>query len=117
MGKARFYGLFSCFCGKKVSTYTLKKRCTLKEKLKNIPKTVVFHKLTDEEKICRECGEEMTVIGYDSFIQVEYIPAHLEVQEHRKEKAVCRKCSKKDENGIFAVAKAPSCYVRQWIIS
>lgn len=92
----------------KVSTYTRKKRCTLKEKLKNIPKTVVFHKLTDEEKICRECGEEMTVIGYDSFIQVEYIPAHLEVQEHRKEKAVCRKCSKKDENGIFAVAKAPS---------
>ena len=34
----------------KVSTYTRKKRCTLEEKMKNSPKTVVFHKLTDEEK-------------------------------------------------------------------
>jgi len=62
----------------------------------------------DEEKICPQCGEEMTVIGYDSFIQVEYIPAHIEVQEHRKEKAVCRNCSKNNDNIVFVVAKAPS---------
>ena len=50
----------------------------------------------------------MTVIGYDSFIQIEYIPARIEVQEHRKEKAVCRKCSKNGKESIFAVAKAPA---------
>ena len=69
-----------------VNSHTRKKRCTLEEKLKNIPKTVIIHELSEEEKTCPKCGSEMTVIGYDSFIQVEYIPAHIEVQEHRKKK-------------------------------
>lgn len=97
-----------CIAETNVNSHTRKKRCTLEEKLKNIPKTIIVHKLTEEEKLCPRCGEEMTVIGYDSFIQVEYIPAHIEVQEHRKEKAVCRNCSKNNDNSVFAVADAPA---------
>ena len=92
----------------KVNSHTRKRRCALEEKLKNVPKTVILHELTEEEKICPKCGSQMIAIGYDSFIQVEYIPARIEVQEHRKEKAVCRKCSKNGKESIFAVAKAPA---------
>ena len=91
----------------KVTSHERRKHRTFDEKLKNAPKTVIIHELTEEEKICPKCGSPMTVIGYDSFIQVEYIPARIEVQEHRKEKAVCRKCSKNDKEGVFRTAKAP----------
>ena len=49
----------------KVNSHTRKRRCTLKEKLKNVPKTVILHELTEEEKACPKCGSKMTVIGYD----------------------------------------------------
>lgn len=91
----------------KVTSHERRKHRTFDEKLKNAPKTVIVHELTEEEKICPKCGSQMTVIGYDSFIQVEYIPARIEVQEHRKEKAVCRKCSKNGAEGVFRTAKAP----------
>lgn len=95
-------------CSKtKVTSHERRKHRTFDEKLKNAPKTVIIHELTEEEKVCPKCGSQMTVIGYDSFIQVEYIPARIEVQEHRKEKAVCRKCSKNGMEGVFRTAKAP----------
>lgn len=92
----------------KVNSHERRKHRTFDEKLKNAPKTVIVHELTEEEKICPKCGSQMTVIRYDSFIQAEYIPSWIEVQEHRKEKAVCRRCSKNGAEGFFKTAKPPS---------
>lgn len=36
----------------KVNSHTRKRRCTLEDKLKNMPKTVILHELSEEEKTC-----------------------------------------------------------------
>lgn len=92
----------------KVISHERRKHRTFDEKLKNAPKTVIVHELTEEEKICPKCGSQMTVIGYDSFIQVEYIPARIEVQEHRKEKASAANAVKMVQREFSEQLKHPS---------
>lgn len=58
----------------------------------DLPRAVVVHDLTAEEKVCACCGEPMAKIGEDVSEIVEMIPAQFQVQEHRRLKYACSRC-------------------------
>ena len=59
---------------------------------KDLPRRVISHDLTPEERVCRCCGEPMVKIGEDVSEIVELIPAQFQVEEHRQSKYACSRC-------------------------
>lgn len=51
-----------------------------------------IHDLTEVEKRCSCCGQELEQIGEEISEQLEYIPAQIKVIEHVRPKYTCRKC-------------------------
>ena len=58
----------------------------------HLPREVIRHELTAEEKACPCCGEQRQEIGYESSEQLEYIPASFKVLVHERVKYACRSC-------------------------
>lgn len=56
--------------------------------------TVVEHGLPEGERGCPACGHGMEPMGYEVRREFVYVPAHVEVREHRVAKYVCRECSR-----------------------
>jgi len=71
----------------------------------NLPADVIEYDVDD--KSCEKCGSEMVQIGFDSYREIEYIPAVLKIIEHRKAKYICRECDKTGVESSFKVADAP----------
>ena len=55
---------------------------------------VIEHDLPEEERRCPACEHAMEPMGYEVKREFVYVPAHVEVREHRVAKYVCRECSK-----------------------
>jgi transposase len=62
----------------------------------HLPREIVCHDLTQEEKQCA-CGEEMSCIGAQLSEELEYVPAKISVTQHRCMKYICECCAKKKE--------------------
>jgi transposase len=56
----------------------------------------------DGERACPVCGAERCVVGHVNCVVIEYIPAKIEVVNHRREKLACKPCE-----GEFIVAPLP----------
>ena len=63
----------------------------------HLPRNIICHDLTPEEKLCA-CGNEMECIGAQVSEELEYVPAKVEVTQHRCMKYICDCCAKKKEN-------------------
>jgi transposase len=62
----------------------------------HLPRNIICHDLTLEEKLCA-CGNEMECIGAQVSEELDYVPAKLEVIQHRCMKYLCECCAKKKE--------------------
>jgi transposase len=62
----------------------------------HLPRRVVEHDLPTDLKQC-PCGSEMECIGTQTSEELEYLPAKLEVIEHRSKKYICTACVKTKE--------------------
>jgi transposase len=69
----------------------------------HLPRQVITHELAEKERPCPTCGQPRRTIGYESSEQLEIVPAHVVVHEHRQEKVFCESCG-----GEFATAKKPA---------
>ncbi len=58
----------------------------------HLPREVIEHDLTEDEKCCPECGETRQRIGCETSDQLEFVPAQLKVIEHVRFKYACRTC-------------------------
>lgn len=58
---------------------------------------VVEHELPEEDRACPTCEHAMEPMGYEVRREFVYVPARVEVREHRVAKYVCRECSKENE--------------------
>ena len=58
---------------------------------------VVEHVLPEEERTCPACEHAMEPMGYEVRREFVYVPARVEVREHRVAKYVCRDCSGENE--------------------
>lgn len=79
----------------------------------NLPREQIIHDLSEEEKICKCCSEQLTKFGEDKSEQLEYIPAQIKVIEHVCNKYICKHCeiiksATKPEMPIAKSMAAPS---------
>ena len=76
-----------------VEQYKRKQKTGCFDKLpENVETYVVEHELSDEEKKCPQCGEEMEVIGKKVTKHLEMIPAQVRIREEIYYTYACKKC-------------------------
>jgi len=66
-------------------SYTRKKP-TRKSLPKDLPREVIVHDISDEEKVCDCCSGELHRIGEDKAEKLQFIPAQVKVIEHVRPK-------------------------------
>ena len=76
-----------------VEKHTRRKKTGCFDKLpENVETYVVEHDLSEDEKKCPECGEEMEVIGRKVTKRLEMIPAKVVIREDVYYTYACKKC-------------------------
>lgn len=85
-----------------VKSHTRKAKTTLEEKLKGIPVEEVVVDISDEDKICPQCGTELELIGRETIRhEIEYIPAQVKVKKYVSLHYGCPECKETDEPYII----------------
>jgi len=74
-----------------VDSYTRKKHPIRKKLPAYLPREVLVHDISEEEKIC-SCGEQLVRIGEETSEQLKYIPAKISVIQHVRPKYACKPC-------------------------
>jgi transposase len=80
-----------------INTPVIKKKLGRKALPAHLPRNIICHDLTLEERLC-SCGNEMGYIGAQVSEELDYVPAKLEVIQHRCMKYICEGCAKEKEN-------------------
>lgn len=70
---------------------------------KELPREVILHDLSEEERVCDHCSGTMDRIGEDTHEEVELVPAHFVVREHHYPKYGCGRC----KEGVKSAARTP----------
>lgn len=60
---------------------------------------VIEHELPKEEQVCPECGNELHEMKTEVTRILKLVPAHFEVEEHRRHVYTCRECEKTQGEG------------------
>ena len=60
---------------------------------------VIEHEIGADERVCPECGCELTDMKIEVTRRVRLVPAHLVVEEHRRHVYKCNECCKKNAEG------------------
>jgi transposase len=74
-----------------VDSHTRKKHPVRKKLPGWLPREVIVHDITEEEKTCG-CGEQLVRIGEETSEQLKYIPAKISVIQHVRPKYACKPC-------------------------
>lgn len=74
-----------------VKSYTRKKHPVRRPLPAYLPREVVLHDISEEEKVC-SCGEHLVRIGEEISEQLKYIPAKVSVIQHIRPKYACKPC-------------------------
>jgi transposase len=61
----------------------------------HLPREVIDVPLSEEEKVCSECGSEMAALPPEITKELERVPPKLFVREYHREKCACRACQQK----------------------
>lgn len=69
-----------------------KRRPKRKPLPKDLPRVDIHHDLTDAEKVCGCCGDQMQQIGEQTSEQLEVIPVQVYVNVHHRPTYSCAKC-------------------------
>ncbi len=75
---------------------------------KDLPREVIVHDISDEDKICDCCAGPLHKMGEDKSEQLEFIPAEIKVIEHVRLKYSCRACEKTGTKTTIKIASVPS---------
>jgi transposase len=57
-----------------------------------IPRVDIIHDLPEDEKFCKHDGHRLQEMGQETFEQLEFIPATIQVLRHVRPKYACPKC-------------------------
>lgn len=94
-----------------VAAHTRKKKATTLEEIlpEGIPEEVIEHSLSEKERECPVCGEEMQVIGKEEQLKLRLIPAHAVMERHIYFTYACMNCKVNEtETPILNTPKEPS---------
>lgn len=79
----------------------------------DLPRVEKVIDLSDEEKVCSCCGEELTKFGEDTSEKLEIIPQQVYVLKYIRPKYSCKNC--KDNNSKVITSKLPVMLIPQGI--
>lgn len=85
--------------------YRKRTRLTTDKLPDDLPVEIVEHDLSEDEKLCPECGGDMHVMGRDSRRELVIVPAQVKIREHVRLVYTCRDCET-DEYGTPIVKAA-----------
>lgn len=69
----------------------------------HLPREILVHELSDEERLCPCCGRLRTEIGREVSEQLEFVPAELKVLRHERVRYACQAC----EENVALAPKPP----------
>ena len=72
------------------------------------PVETIEHRLSEEERICAECGTIMEEIGHEVRRTLVIVPAQVKVREEWFYTYACRKCEKENDHTPMKRAAVPS---------
>ena len=82
-----------------VAAHTRKQSGSVRDVVpENIPVEVVEHRLSEEERVCPQCGETMREIGKEVRETLVLVPAKATLRQDVYYTYACEKCEKSDEN-------------------
>jgi transposase len=70
----------------------------------NLPRVEQVLPCTPDQRVCKRCGKETVVIGYEESSQLDVAPAKYFVLVTKREKRACRRC---EELGVVAAPLPP----------
>ena len=74
----------------------------------DLPREVIVHDITEEEKTCGSCGNLRHPMGEVKSEQLEFVPATIKVIEHVRLKYSCRHCETQGEQTKIQLASLPA---------
>jgi len=74
---------------------------------KDLPRETRVHDISDADKVCDGCGNELHKMGEDKSEQLEFIPAQIKVIEHVRPKYSCRHCEQHGTEVKIKIAPVP----------
>lgn len=60
----------------------------------SVPRNVAITPIPEDERVCALCGREKKIYGYVEHELIKFVPAHIEIDIERREKAGCEHCRK-----------------------
>jgi transposase len=85
-----------------------KQRAKRKLLPKDLPREVIIHDISDEDKQCDCCGHQLALMGQDSSEKLKFIPAQISVIEHVRLKYSCKHCETQGTKGNIKQAAVPA---------
>ena len=77
-----------------------KKNKNLINRIKNIETQEIIHDLPEDEKICKACGSQMELIGYNTVEKLHYVPSKLKKVIHKYPKYMCKPCNEDEITNV-----------------
>ena len=74
---------------------------------KDLPREIVVHDISEQEKVCQCCGSQLHQMGDTRSEKLEFVPAQVKVIEHVRLKYSCRKCEKQGIEANVKIAPLP----------
>ena len=100
-------------------TYTRKKSKKRKqtEIYGDLPVEEIIYDIPEEEKVCENCGFEMSFMKYEVRRELKIIPAKVTVVEHKKAVYVCKNCDKNGTESNFKTAEVTPALIEKSLVS
>jgi transposase len=94
-----------------------KQRAKRKLLPKDLPREVVIHDISDEDKQCDCCGYQLALMGQDSSKKLKFIPAQISVIEHVRLKYSCKHCETKGTQANIKQAPVPASPIPKSVVT
>jgi transposase len=85
-----------------------KQRAKRKLLPKDLPREIIIHDISNEDKQCDCCGHQLALMGQDSSEKLKFIPAQISVIEHVRLKYSCKHCDTKGTQANIKQAPVPA---------
>ena len=94
-----------------------RKKAKRGSKFDTLPVETIEYKLSDDEKVCANCGSPLTEMKKEIRKELVIIPAEVKVIKHVTYVYSCRKCDKEGTSGFIKAAESPKALIPKSVVS